>query len=127
MSGSQPQPMKKRVIYGESNYAALVGEQGYLVDKTNYIAKLDIDEYDNFANQLITSHQDMLYRQLVASDGFLKTFFKTLKAGRESGAVVNIFITGVLPITIDELASAFNIDSFLTLVPAFEGMLGFKG
>jgi hypothetical protein len=119
--------MKKRVIYGESNYAALVGEQGYLVDKTNYIAKLDIDEYDNFANQLITSHQDMLYRQLVASDGFLKTFFKTLKAGRESGAVVNIFITGVLPITIDELASAFNIDSFLTLVPAFEGMLGFKG
>ncbi len=85
-----------------------------------------IDEYDNFANQLITSHQDLLYRQLVASDGFLKTFFKTLKAGRESGAVVNIFITGVLPITIDELASAFNIASFLTLVPAFEGMLGFN-
>lgn len=84
-----------------------------------------IDEYDNFANQLITSNQDLLYRELVASDGFLKTFFKTLKAGRESGAVVNIFITGVLPITIDELASAFNIASFLTLVPAFENMLGF--
>ena len=84
-----------------------------------------IDEYDNFANQLITSNQDFLYRDLTAADGFLKTFFKTLKAGRESGAIANIFITGVLPITIDELASAFNVATFLTLEPAFEGMLGF--
>lgn len=32
---------KKRVIYGESNYAALVREHGYFVDKTEYIAKLE--------------------------------------------------------------------------------------
>jgi hypothetical protein len=84
-----------------------------------------IDEYDNFANQLIVSNQDLLYRDLTAADGFLKTFFKALKAGRESGAIANIFITGVLPITIDELASAFNVATFLTLEPAFEAMLGF--
>ncbi len=84
-----------------------------------------IDEYDNFANQLITSNQDLLYQKLTAADGFLKSFFKTLKAGRETGAIANIFITGVLPITIDELASAFNIATFLTLEPAFEAMLGF--
>ena len=84
-----------------------------------------IDEYDNFANQLIVGNQDLLYRDLTAADGFLKTFFKTLKAGRESGAIANIFITGVLPITIDELASAFNVGTFLTLEPAFEAMLGF--
>lgn len=84
-----------------------------------------IDEYDNFANQLITSNQDQLYQELTAPDGFLKTFFKTLKAGRESAAIANIFITGVLPITIDELASAFNVGTFLTLEPGFEAMLGF--
>jgi hypothetical protein len=84
-----------------------------------------IDEYDNFANQLIVGNQDLLYRDLTAADGFLKTFFKTLKAGRESGAIANVFITGVLPITIDELASAFNVGTFLTLEPAFEAMLGF--
>ena len=84
-----------------------------------------IDEYDNFANQLIVGNQDLLYRDLTAADGFLKTFFKTLKAGRESGAIANIFITGVLPITIDELASAFNVGTFLTLEPAFAAMLGF--
>lgn len=35
-----------------------------------------IDEYDNFANQLITENKDELYRQLTADDGFFKTFFK---------------------------------------------------
>ena len=84
-----------------------------------------IDEYDNFANQLITAHKDHLYRQLTADDSFLKTFFKTLKAGRKTGALANVFITGVLPITMDDLASGFNIAAFLTLDPAFEQMLGF--
>lgn len=86
---------------------------------------LIIDEYDNFANQLIISHRDQLYRQLTAEDGFFKTFFKILKQGRESGAIHNIFITGVLPIAIDDMASGFNIASFITLHPKFENMLGF--
>ena len=84
-----------------------------------------IDEYDNFANQLITGHKDHLYRQLMADEGFLKTFFKLLKEGRKTGAIHNVFITGVLPITIDELASGFNIANFITLEPEFENMLGF--
>lgn len=84
-----------------------------------------IDEYDNFANQLITGHQDRLYRELTADDSFLKTFFKTLKEGRKTGAVTNIFVTGVLPITMDDLASGYNIADFISLHPTFEGMLGF--
>ncbi|MCP4107037.1 MAG: AAA family ATPase [Desulfobacteraceae bacterium] len=84
-----------------------------------------IDEYDNFANQLVVSHKDDLYRELTADEGFLKTFFKTLKEGRKNGTVANVFITGVLPITIDDLASGFNIATFITLKPKFESMLGF--
>ncbi|MCP4112811.1 MAG: AAA family ATPase [Desulfobacteraceae bacterium] len=84
-----------------------------------------IDEYDNFANQLIVAHKDDLYRELTKDDGFLKTFFKTMKEGRKTGSVANVFITGVLPITIDDLASGYNIASFLTLEPEFESMLGF--
>ncbi|MCI5148470.1 MAG: AAA family ATPase, partial [Candidatus Electrothrix sp. MAN1_4] len=38
-----------------------------------------IDEYDNFANQLVTANKDQLYRELTADNGFFKTFFKTLK------------------------------------------------
>ena len=84
-----------------------------------------IDEYDNFANQLITGNKDHLYKKLMKDEGFLKTFFKVIKEGRKTGAVHNVFITGVLPITIDELASGFNIAKFITLDPKFENMLGF--
>ncbi len=84
-----------------------------------------IDEYDNFANQLITGHYDHLYCELTAPDSFLKTFFKTLKEGRKRATIANIFITGVLPITIDDLASGFNIATMITLNPKFESMMGF--
>jgi Predicted AAA-ATPase/PD-(D/E)XK nuclease superfamily len=61
----------------------------------------------------------------MADEGFLKTFFKLMKEGRKTGAIYNVFITGVLPVTIDELASGFNIANFITLHPTFENMLGF--
>ncbi|MGD9972692.1 MAG: AAA family ATPase [Desulfatirhabdiaceae bacterium] len=84
-----------------------------------------IDEYDNFANQLITGRRDDIYNRLTADGSFFKTFFKTLKEGRKTGAIANVFITGVLPITMDELASAFNIATFISLEKGFENMLGF--
>jgi len=84
-----------------------------------------IDEYDNFANHLITTHQDHLYRQLMADDSFLKSFFKILKEGRKTGVVANVFMTGVLPMMIEELASGFNIAQIITLDPEFEYLLGF--
>ncbi|HIE00983.1 MAG TPA: AAA family ATPase [Thiotrichaceae bacterium] len=84
-----------------------------------------IDEYDNFANQLITAHKESLYHELTEDNSFLKTFFKTLKEGRKRGSIANVFITGVLPITIDDLASGYNIANFITLRPKFEQMLGF--
>ncbi|MDM8518871.1 AAA family ATPase, partial [Anaerolineales bacterium HSG6] len=84
-----------------------------------------IDEYDNFANQLVKANKDTLYRELMRDDSFFKTFFKTLKEGRKTGAIANVFITGVLPITMDDLASGFNIGTYITLDPDFEAMLGF--
>ncbi|RWX45307.1 PD-(D/E)XK nuclease superfamily protein [Candidatus Electrothrix aarhusensis] len=84
-----------------------------------------IDEYDNFANQLVTANKDQLYRELTADNGFFKTFFKILKQGRETQSISNVFITGVLPITMDDMASGFNVATFLTLDPRFENMLGF--
>ena len=84
-----------------------------------------IDEYDNFTNQLVKANQNTLYRQLMADDSFFKTFFKTLKEGRKTGAIANVFITGVLPITMDDLASGFNVGTYITLDPDFEAMLGF--
>ncbi|MCP4156200.1 MAG: AAA family ATPase [bacterium] len=84
-----------------------------------------IVEYDNFANQLITSHNDTLYRALIADNSFLKSFFKILKSGSKDDTIARVFITGVLPITIDDLSSGYNIANFITLEEKFETMVGF--
>ncbi len=97
----------------------------YLKNKQLPPVYIIIDEHDNFANQLVVAHKDTLYQELTADDGFLKTFFKTLKAGRETGAIHNVFITGVLPIAIGDMISGFNVASFITMHPEFENMLGF--
>ncbi len=83
-----------------------------------------IDEYDNFTNQLITARQDALYHDLTTGDSFLRTFFKVIKSGCND-AIRRVFITGVLPVTIDDLTSGFNIAQILTLDPEFENMMGF--
>ncbi|MCK5809097.1 AAA family ATPase, partial [bacterium] len=86
-----------------------------------------VDEYDNFTNQLIQSHNDGLYNSITNPDGdsFLKSFFKVIKAGLESNAVRRCYITGVLPITIDDLTSGFNVAEIITLEERFTSMLGF--
>ncbi len=84
-----------------------------------------IDEYDNFTNQLITSNRDSLYMDILSGDGFLKTFFKIIKAGQPIEAIGRVFITGVLPITIDDLTSGYNIAELVTLRPNLANMLGF--
>ncbi len=84
-----------------------------------------IDEYDNFTNQLITSHRDSLYMDILSGDGFLKTFFKIIKAGQAQRAIERVFITGVLPITIDDLTSGYNIAEVVTLEENLVSMLGF--
>ena len=76
---------------------------------------LIIDEYDNFTNQLVVSHQEALYREITSGDSFLRTFFKVIKAGMEDRSIGRVFITGVLPITIDDLTSGFNIAEIITL------------
>lgn len=98
---------------------------GYLQKSDAPQVYVIIDEYDNFVNQYITSHQDHLYQEVTSGDSFLRTFFKTLKEGRQTGIIANIFITGVLPITIDDLTSSYNIATFLSLDSSFESMLGF--
>jgi len=84
-----------------------------------------IDEYDNFTNQLLTTHQDALYKELTTGDSFLRTFFKVIKAGVGDGVVARVFITGVLPVTMDDLTSGFNIGQIITLKEHTLDMMGF--
>ncbi len=84
-----------------------------------------IDEYDTFANSLLTAGGDDLYSQVVDRSGFIRTFYRTLKMGTRSGAVGRIFITGVSPILLDDLASGFNIVTHISKQPELNTLAGF--
>ena len=84
-----------------------------------------IDEYDNFANTILAGEGAAAYHALTHGGGFYRSFFATLKAGTENGSVERLFVTGVSPITLDDVTSGFNIGANLSLRPEFNEMLGF--
>ena len=91
-----------------------------------------IDEYDNFTNQLETSGRDADYDAICGRadgtptpDSFFKAFFKSLKEGLKDGTVGRTYFTGVLPITLDDMSSGFNVGTVVNLEPRLVGMVGF--
>ena len=84
-----------------------------------------IDEYDNFANTILSVHGEEAYHSFTHGGGFFRNFFATLKAGTEEGGLRRLFITGVSPITLDDVTSGFNIGEHISLDPRFNELLGF--
>ena len=86
-----------------------------------------IDEYDNFANTVLAYHGAQAYQAFTHGGGFYRNFFATLKdgTGHSDGGLERMFITGVSPITMDDVTSGFNIGSNISLDPRFDQMLGF--
>ena len=86
-----------------------------------------IDEYDNFANTVLAHHGAEAYEDFTHGGGFYRNFFATLKsgAGRTGGGVERLFITGVSPVTMDDVTSGFNIGTNVSLEPDFNEMVGF--
>ena len=92
-----------------------------------------IDEYDNFTNELVVSNRDMEYNAICGHDAkgdatresFFKAFFKSFKAGLADGTVGRTYFTGVLPITLDDLSSGFNVGTVVSLNPELLNLAGF--
>ena len=77
-----------------------------------------IDEYDNFANTILAYQGEEAYQSFTHGGGFYRNFFTTLKAGAGYGrGVERLFITGVSPITMDDVTSGFNIGTNISLHP----------
>ncbi len=86
-----------------------------------------IDEYDNFANTVLARHGAQAYEDFTHGGGFYRNFFATLKGGtaRSGGGIDRLFITGVSPVTMDDVTSGFNIGTNISLEPDFNEMVGF--
>jgi Predicted AAA-ATPase/PD-(D/E)XK nuclease superfamily len=83
-----------------------------------------IDEYDHFANELISFRLEE-FKESVSRNGFVRKFYESIKNATGEGIVDRIFITGVSPVTLDSLTSGFNIGKHLSLDIQFHNMMGF--
>ena len=86
---------------------------------------LFIDEYDNFTNMILANEQHLeRYRNQTHGEGYLRRFFNTIKGAAGTG-LGRVFVTGVSPVTMDDLTSGFNIGTNYSLAPEFNEMTGF--
>ena len=82
---------------------------------------LIIDEYDNFTNVVLNEQGEEMYHAITHADGFYRDLFKKFKGNFE-----RIFLTGVSPVTLDDLTSGFNIGWNASTQPELDKMLGFS-
>lgn len=86
---------------------------------------LFIDEYDHFTNQILAHKEhEQRYRIQTHGEGYLRKFFDTIK-GAAGDTLARVFVTGVSPVTMDDLTSGFNIGTNYSLAPEFNEMTGF--
>lgn len=87
----------------------------------DYPLYLIIDEYDNFTNTVLNEQGEKVYWAMTHAEGFYRDIFKKFK-----GTFERIFITGVSPVTLDDVTSGFNIGWHISTKPEFNQMLGFS-
>ncbi|NDV64184.1 ATP-binding protein [Bacteroides sp. 224] len=107
------------------------GKLGYLNQRATNLGLriyLIIDEYDNFTNSILASFGEQAYRAATHGEGFFRFFFNKLKEMTTGNgmALERMFITGVSPITLDDVTSGFNIGTNFTTSSAFNSMVGFS-
>ena len=94
-------------------------------DRVGLKIYLFIDEYDHFTNHILSDAARLKeYQGETHGTGYMRTFFDTIKAGTDS-SIERVFITGVSPVTLDDLTSGFNIGTNYSLDYDFNQMVGF--
>ena len=110
------QEMKEQ--YGTTNKLNLLDRKAR---QTNAKLYLIVDEYDNFTNVVLNEQGENIYHALTHASGFYREIFKKFK-----GMFERIFMTGVSPVTLDDLTSGFNIGWNISTKHQFNMMLGFS-
>ena len=110
------------------------------VRATDYRLYLLIDEYDNFANEVLMSRappesppvgRDIggggadRYKALLYGEGLLKTVFKAVKGAGSGLGLDRAFTTGVAPIVLSDLSSGYNVARDVSFKIGLELLCGF--
>ncbi len=69
-----------------------------------------------------------IIRKATHGEGFIRGFFNVIKSATTGtgAALERMFITGVSPVTMDDVTSGFNIGTNITTDPWFNDLVGFS-
>ncbi len=99
------------------------------VQTSPYKLYLLIDEYDNFANEVLMGGKGdskSRYENLIFGEGAMKTVFKAVKSATRGLGLDRAFITGVSPVVMSDITSGHNIAKNIYLLPEFNDLCGFR-
>lgn len=115
LDGIASQPTAQDMLDYASRQAEKTGQQIYLF----------IDEYDHFTNDILADPAiEHAYKTQTHGTGAFRQFFNAIKSNTRN-AISRAFITGVSPVTMDDLTSGFNIGTNYTMHRKFNAMVGF--
>ncbi len=86
-----------------------------------------IDEYGNFANEVMISplRGTNRYEELVQGEGTIKTLFKAVKSAAGGQGLDRVFITGVSPVVLSDMTSGYNVAKDITHLDEYHDLCGF--
>ena len=112
-------------LHEKATAMAMLNHLNIMARRSNQQIYLFIDEYDHFTNDILADPTtELAYKSQTHGTGALRQFFNVVKGGSDS-AIKRAFITGVSPVTMDDLTSGFNIGTNYTTQPEFNAMVGF--
>nr|VFJ42279.1 MAG: Predicted AAA-ATPase [Candidatus Kentron sp. FW] len=116
---------------GINDRNALASFQSLLnaIQQTGHPLYLLIDEYDNFANELMIRHrpaEESRYQALLSGEGVMKALFKSVKSAASGQGLKRVFITGVSPVAMSDLTSSYNVAKNIYLREHFNALCGFR-
>jgi len=100
-----------------------------VVRQTPYPLYLLIDEYDNFANEMMMGSQELSknrYDTLLSGEGLLKTVFKTVKSASAGRGLDRVFISGISPVVLSDITSGYNVAENIYFKEKFNYLCGFS-
>lgn len=99
-----------------------------VVQQAQHKIYLLVDEYDNFANELLMVERPQSperYEALVFGEGEFKAVFKAIKAAMSGRGLDRTFIVGVSPIVLHDVSSGFNVAENIYFREDFNDLCGF--
>jgi len=95
------------------------------IRQTGHALYLLIDEYDNFANEVMVRDEGA-YSGLVHGEGPMKELMKTVKDATQGLGLERLFVTGVSPVVMSDLSSGMNILTDVYQEPELNALCGFR-